>query len=463
MKFIGRDREKEKVEKALHMEGFQAVMIYGRRRIGKSALVKEVLKNTEVSCVCYECREMSEESNVRSFLSVVSEQLELPEPGYSSIEDALQYLFKLSEERPSIIAIDEYPYLQKAVKGMDSILQVMIDSYKDSSKMKLIILGSYVDVMKSLIEEDNPLYGRLNTVIELKPMDYYDSSKFYPDFSSEDKVRAYSVFGGIPYYNEQIDDRKSFHENLMDLIVAPGSVLEDEVLNYIGSEIAKITNANEAFEALSHGHYRYSDILANSHISSSPALADVLQKLMDMDLVAKEAPINDENNRRKTGYVICDPLSLFFYRYIFRYSSQRNIMDPEVFYDRYIREDFEDAYVPKQFEGICRAYLIRQNRTGKLEEPFEKIGKYYYDLPAEHKNGEFDVVTRDPKGCIFYEAKFRTTKVTKKMMEEEIQQVKNTGLNCYRYGFISRSGFEKIRNINDDLILISLDEMFCAS
>lgn len=460
MKFIGREQEKKRIEKALHMEGFRAVMIYGRRRIGKSALVKEALKNSEVPCIYYECRQTSEESNVRSFLAVVSEQLELPKLGYSSIEDALQYLFKLSEENTFIIAIDEYPYLQKAVKGMDSILQVMIDSYKDSSKMKLIILGSYVDVMKSLIEEDNPLYGRLNTVIELKPMDYYDSSKFYPDFSSEDKVRAYSVFGGIPYYNEQIDDRKSLHENLMDLIVAPGSVLEDEVLNYIRSEIAKITNANEAFEALSRGHYRYSDILANSHISSSPALADVLQKLMDMDLVAKEAPINDENNRRKTGYVISDPLSLFFYRYIFRYSSQRNIMDPEIFYDRYIREDFEEEYVPKQFEGICREYLIRQNRAGKLEEPFEKIGKYYYDLPAEHKNGEFDVVTQDPKGYIFYEAKFRTTKVTEKMMEEEIQQVKNTGLNCYRYGFISRSGFEEIRNTKDDLILISLDEMF---
>lgn len=460
MKFIGREQEKKRIEKVLQSEIFKTIMIYGRRRIGKSALVKEVLKNSEAKSIYYECRQTSEESNVKSFLSVVSEQLGLPTLGYASMEDALQYLFKLSEEKPFILVIDEYPYLQKAVNGMDSILQVMIDQYKDSSQMKLIILGSYVDVMKSLIEEENPLYGRLNVVIDLKPMDYYDSQKFYPHFSAEDKVRAYSVFGGIPYYNEQIDDQKSFHENLMDCIVAPGAVLEDEVLNYIRSEISRITNANEAFEALSHGYYRFSDILANSHISSSPTLADVLQKLTDMDLVAKEAPINDENNKKKTGYVISDPMSRFFYTYIYRYSSQRNVMDPEVFYDRYIREDFEDTYVPKQFERICREYLIRQNKAGKLEEPFEKIGKYWYDLPAKHRNGEFDVVTLDQKGYIFYEAKFKEKKMTEKMIEEEIRQVKASGLNCYRYGFFSRSGFEEIKNISEDLILIPLDEMF---
>lgn len=366
MKFVGREKEIKRIDKALHANRFQAIVLYGRRRIGKSTLIKEVLKRSDLNSIYYEWRQTSEESNVKSFLSVVSEQLNLPVLGYSSIEEALEYIFKLSVNTPFILVIDEYPYLQKTVKGMDSILQIMIDQFKDSSQMKLIICGSYVNVMKSLINTSNPLYGRFNTILELRSMDYYDSQKFYPSFSPEDKVRAYSVFGGIPYYNEQIDDQKSFRDNLLDLIVEPGSVLEDEVLNYIRSEISKITNANEAFEALSHGNYRYSDIFDNSHISSSPALAEVLKKLIDMDLVAKEAPINDENNKKKTGYVISDALSLFFYRYIYRYSSQRNIMNPDIFYDRYIKDDFEHQYVPMQFERICREYLIRQNKAGKL-------------------------------------------------------------------------------------------------
>ena len=143
--------------------------------------------------------------------------------------------------------------------------------------------------------------------------------------------------------------------------------------------ISKITNANEVFEALAKGFSRFSDILSQSHVSSSPTLADVLDKLIRMGLVRKEAPINDENNRGKAGYYIADQLSLFYYRYCFRYSSQLSVMDPEVFYERYILEDFETKYVPMAFEEVCRQYLIRMNREGKLAEPFEKIGRYWYE------------------------------------------------------------------------------------
>lgn len=127
--------------------------------------------------------------------------------------------------------------------------------------------------------------------------------------------------------------------------------------------------------------------------------------------------------RRKSGYYITDQLSLFYYRYVFRYSSQMSVMDPEAFYDRYIKEDFEEKYVPKIFEEICRQYLIRQNRLGRLKEPFEKIGKYYYDNPKEKTNGEFDIVTWNSKGYIFYEAKFKKAPVNQKMIEKEIAQV----------------------------------------
>ena len=132
---------------------------------------------------------------------------------------------------------------------------------------------------------------------------------------------------------------------------------------YLKSEISKINNANEVFEALARGFSKYSDLLSQSHVSSSPALADVLEKLIRMEVVKKEAPINDVNNKRKAGYIITDNLSLFYYRYVFRYSSQMNVMDSDVFYDRYIGDDFERQYVPRQFEEICRQYLIRQNRA----------------------------------------------------------------------------------------------------
>ena len=162
----------------------------------------------------------------------------------------------------------------------------MIDEYRDRSNMKLIICGSYVDTMKELLAKQNPLYGRIDLTLNLKPMDYYESALFYPAFSDEDKVRIYSVFGGIPYYNRLIDGKKSVRENIIELIASPGARLENEVSMYLSSEISKITNANEVFEALAKGFSRYKDILDQSHVSSGPALVDVLDKLIRMDAVS---------------------------------------------------------------------------------------------------------------------------------------------------------------------------------
>ena len=128
----------------------------------------------------------------------------------------------------------------------------------------------------------------------------------------------------------------------------------------------------------------------------------------------QQAPINDPENKRKSGYRIVDPLSLFYYRYVFRNLSQRAFLDPDAFFDRYIARDFEENYVPHFFEEVCRQYLIRQNRAGNIDVPFDEIGRYWYDDPANHANGEFDIVTRDPQGFIFYEAKFRKTPVGQK-------------------------------------------------
>ena len=233
---------------------------------------------------------------------------------------------------------------------------------------------------------------------------------------------------------------------------------------YLKSEISKIINANEVFETMAKGFSRFNDILSQSHVSSGPSLVDTLDKLIRMELIEKEAPINEEDNRKKAGYFISDNMSLFYYRYIFRYSSQMNILPPEVFFTRFIQDDFENAYVPKRFERIAKQYLLLQNRRGKMEEAFEQIGKYYYNLPKEKRNGEFDIVTLDPKGHIFYEVKFQSKPLSLKLIEKEIAQVEATGLHCYRYGFISRSGFEEAVHAEykkrKELLLLPLEELF---
>lgn len=441
MKFYGRTKQLEQLNKEMSSNDMRMTLIYGRRRVGKSELVKQAIKDSGIKSIYYECKQVTEESNVQSICDIISEVQELPKLGYTKIDELLDYVFKLAKDENIVFVLDEYPYLRENVKGLDSILQSLVDKYRETSRLKLIILGSYVDIMKSLLEHSNPLFGRVDLVIDLKQMDYYESAMFYPNMSDEDKVRIYSVFGGIPYFNRLVDDKKTVKENIIDLIASPGARLENEVSMYLNAEISKIVNANEVFEALARGFSKYSDILSQSHVSSGPTLIDVLEKLIKMEVVEKKAPINDEDNKKKAGYYICDNLSLFYFRYIFKYSSQLKIMDSDVFYDKYIGNDFEEKYVPHKFEEICRQYLIRQNRLGNIEPVIEKIGKYYYDNPKTRTNGEFDVVSQDEIGYVFYEVKFRKRKTSKEVIDEEIQQVKNTGLNCYKYVFFSRSGF----------------------
>lgn len=459
MTFIGRTKEQKKLLAQLSSPIQNAALLYGRRRVGKSELILHTMRQaSDARTIYYECRQTTTENNTKNLSEVIAEAFDMPPLAFSDIEAALRFVFDRATGEKIVLAIDEYPYLRDVVKGMDSILQVLLDEYRDRSHLSLILCGSYVEVMKSLLERDNPLYGRIDLKINLQPMDYYESAQFYPERSCEDKVRLFSVFGGIPYYNRLIDKNASVRENLIHLILEPDARLEDEVPSYLQSEISKIGNAHEVFSALADGHARYRDILSQSHVSSGATLVNVLTRLIGMQLVQRRSPINDPNNKKRTSYVICDGLSKFYYRYVFRYLSQRSVLDPEVYYDRYVNDDFETQFVPRAFEEVCRQYLVRQNRMGNSEPPFDLIGTYSYDDPVTRTNGEFDVVTKDPLGYSFYEAKFRTAPITQRMIEDEIEQVQRTGLTCHRYGFFSRSGFEA--QADERTALIGLEELY---
>ncbi len=458
MNFIGRKTELAKLRSFFKDELSHCALIYGRRRIGKSELIKQSIKEFGKNGLYYECKQTSEKNNVESLSEILSYQLGFPKLAFNSLEELVDFLFKYSKDKKIILVFDEYSYLQDTIKGLDSILQTLIDKYSEESGLKIIICGSFIDSMKSLLSNQNPLFGRVDLVLNLKQMDYYESSLFYKTFSNEDKIRLYSVFGGVPYYNRLINPYKSVKENIIELIASKGSRLEMAISMNLKSEISKLINANEVFEVLAKGFTKFSDILSQSHVSSSPTLADILEKLIKMEIVKKEAPINDEQNKKKAGYYINDNFSLFYYKYIFNHLSQLNIMSENDFYEKYINNDFEKKYIPKIFEKVCREYLIRQNLKGKLEEPFEKIGKYYYDNPIEKTNGEFDVVTWSPKGYVFYEAKFTNEPISSKVINKEIEQVNNSGLTAIRYGFISKSGFKTIRN--NSIIKITLDDLF---
>ena len=451
--FVGREEELNILNKVLKSAKNQNILMYGRRRVGKTELISEVIKDK--NAIYFEASEDIAANDIERLSLLIGEYYKLP-LSFKDIREALVFLFEKGIQEDLVFVIDEYPYLRNTIIGLDSIIQNVIDEYRHKSKLKLILCGSFVDVMKNILEYENPLYGRFETIVDLKQMDYYDASKFYINYSPEDKIALYSVFGGIPFYNFLIDEEQSVEENIINLLLSSSSVLFKEVENYLKLEVAKIASANAVFDVVATGSSKFSDILNRSHLPSSAALSDVLSKLNSMEIIKKEAPINDLNNRKKTKYYIDDNLTLFYYSFIYRYRSQLAVMDKRAFYKRYVEKELYTSYIPKVFESICKQFLIRKNKRDDL---FTLIGKYYYDDPKTKTNGEFDVVTEDEKGYVFYECKYIDKKIDDKMIENEIKQVVNTGLNCYKYGFFSKSGYA-LKTVSDNLILYTLEDLF---
>lgn len=348
MQFIGRNEEIKILKESYKTDNYEGIVVYGRRRIGKSELIKESYKDLDTLNLYFECVDASEETNAKFLSEKISTTFNIPLPDFKTIRDCLKFIFTKSLETPIILVLDEYPYLRKNNTSIDSIIQTIIDEYKTKSKLKFILCGSYVAVMEEILSSNNPLYGRFSIKINVRQMDYYDSSKFYPNMSNADKVALYSVFGGVPYYNQLINDTLTLEENIIKLVVSNSARLLNEARDFIALEINKMANANEVFNAIAQGNMKFSDILNKSHVSSSPTLADILKKLEGMDAISKTSPINDES-QKKTLYEISDRLALFYYRYIFRKQSYFATMNPLDFFNEFIRDDFFNNYVPKEF------------------------------------------------------------------------------------------------------------------
>ncbi len=246
--------------------------------------------------------------------------------------------------------------------------------------------------MEDIQSENYPLYGRFQTSILIKPMDYLDSAEFYPTFSNEDKVRLYAAFGGVPYYNRQIDSALSVEDNIIALLSGPFSHFIEDLIVNMKEEISKINNANSVFSAIANGVLHYSDILSKTHINTSATLNDVLEILLKMDLIEYVAPINEKKNKQKGYYSVSDNAIRFYYRYSYNNISAKEILDSHTFYQKFIKTDFESQFVSKAFETIVKQFLIRQNKLCKISPLLLEIGTYWYSNPKEKRMGNLTLL-----------------------------------------------------------------------
>ena len=457
MKFIGRVEEIKLINNEILKNCQSNILIYGRRRIGKSYLINQVLNNYEGIKIYYQCKKIDIKNTLNELSNIIKKELGISYPlQFNDFDMLLSFLFEFSKK--IVLCIDEYGYLNEALKGVDSIIQQKIDKYKNNSNLKLILLGSSLDIMKNLIEKENPLFGRFDVVINLKEQNYYESSLYYQSFSNEEKVMLYSVFGGEPYFNSKIDESKTALENVVDLMLKKDSIGELFVEEILRNEINKVSNSYDVLQVIALGSKKHDDIKNRAFVDTTASLSQILKKLIKIDVVEKITPINDENNKKKTLYNIKSNVVKFYYKYIYKNITARENLNPIIFYKIFIQEDFESKFIPSIFEKIVKQYLIKENKKEDVVNPFYQIGTYWYDDPYNKVNGQFDVVTKDKNGYIFYEVKYQNKSIDDNIVNEEIEQLRKIDIEYYNLGFVSKSGFDLCEK--RDYILIDLKDIF---
>ena len=441
MKFIGRHEELARLRRKLSSDRSESILVYGRRRVGKSELIREAIRGEDCLAVQYVCRKASYEENFSGLARAAAEALGEPFLSFRDLASLLEFLYRRARTQRIVLFIDEYPFLRDGNESVDSEFQIAIDRWQHESRLKVILCGSYMDTMQKIIEGNAPLFGRFSEILKLAPFDYYDAGQFFPNPTHEENFFLYSVLGGIPFYLLQVRENLTPEENLEELLIPEGSLLENEIRLQLALELSKEENANYVLEKIAAGIGKYSDIAENFPGKSSNAVGHTLEKLLGMDLIEKDSPINAPANKRLQRYVISDALLDLYYSYLFRESTARSVLPAREFYRLKLKERIETEYLPRRFEVAAREFLVRRNREGKMEPPFFRVGRFVWNDRKRHLNGEFDCVTEDEKGLISYECKYRKKPLDMAVVREEEEQARKLGLGFRRFGFFSRSGF----------------------
>lgn len=440
--FVARTEELTKLVGAMKQSN-HAALVYGKRRVGKTRLIKEALKAQTKTAIYYECIKGTVKENIDAFVKVLLEERVLPfTSSFDTFQDVFAFLNSLSRE--FVVVIDEYPYLSTFVepKKIDSIFQSIVDTRLGN--ISLILSGSQISVMKNLLEEKDALYGRFGLIIHLQELNYRDAAAFYPSKSPYEKIAFYSVFGGSPFVLKQLRDDETLEQNIIRTVLTPSNPVHLYASNILLSDYSNAVNAERILAALGNGKKKYSELESKMDMNSTGNLAKQLKSLMAMELICQSAPINKAKDAKKKYYEINDNLMRFYYAYIYPNKSALQMIGERTFFEQIVSQTLLKDFVPRRFEELCRSFFSVLAQAGKLPG-ITNIGTYYYDDPVNHKNGEFDVALAFGDEYEIYETKYYKKPMTLAEIHHEAGQVREIkSLNVVRLGYIAVNGFEEL-------------------
>ena len=440
-RFYCRKEELRKLNKRYADGKFECIVIYGRRRVGKTALINEFCKDKPT--IFFSALNTTEKENLEA-LSKSIMSFERPDmesaPEFRSYDAALDELTILSKEKRIVFVIDEYPYLAKAKPAISAMLQHIIDHKWTETRMYLILCGSSMSFMESqVLGKESPLYGRRTGQFKIKPLDYKETSVFHPDLSVEDSSLIYGITGGVPHYINKLDVKDSVDEALLSNFFDRSSYLYEEPGNLLKQELREPAVYNAIIKAIAEGASRMNDIRTKVGEENS-VVSKYLKTLMELGIVKKETPISEKAGK-KTIYLLADNFFRFWYRFVPANMSAIDSGRIAKIYPHAVKQYLPD-YMGLIFEKMCRDYLLYYSDNLPVE--LSEIGQWWGTDPNKKMQIQIDIVGTPVEGrdYIIGSCKYRNEKIGVDEFEliREYAAAFGKG-STYHYYIFSKGGF----------------------
>ena len=439
--FVGRERELNTMKQLYLSDRFEFLVLYGRRRVGKTALIHQFIKDKKA--IYFAGVESNEKQNLENFSRNILDYAAGMQIGtsFQSFQAALEFVFRLSEKERLVLVIDEYPYVARASRSLASTLQALIDRYKDSSKLLLILCGSSMSYMEDhVLSYKAPLYGRRTAQMKLLPFDFADTCRYLKKFTPEEKALIYGMVGGTPQYLQAIIEDLSLEENIKNTFLNPNSALFEEQENLLKQEVREPALYNAIITAIATGASRMAEISTRIGADTS-VCASYLKNLTGLGLIRRETPYG-ETSHRKAIYVIDDNLFRFWYRFVPENHSMISIGAADLAYRRI--EPYLSDYMGRIFEDICRQHLWGLLLKGRAPIEFRDLGRWWGTDPSTRKQEEIDIMgEQDRETALFAECKWTNEKVDKKVLETLVERSRLFHYSKTILYLFAKTGFKK--------------------
>lgn len=470
MRFIGRKNELHTLNTEYNRNS-SFVVIYGRRRVGKTTLIKEFLKNK--TAFYYLATEELESQSMKRLANVIARTTKntlLQKIEFTDWLDLFQLIADYKPEEKKVLVIDEFPYLVRTNSAFPSILQNAWDEFLKDSNVMLILSGSLIGMMqKHALSYDSPLYGRRTAQMRLTPLSFtsiYETQ----NLPFEQAVEQFALTGGVPKYLEFFEDGRPLEEQLKDAVFSKNGFLYEEPNFLLKSESLTAVNYFSIIKTIADGNHKLGKI-ASALGQESSSLTPYLSTLSDLGFIEKRTPITEKNpeKSRKGLYFIANNFLRFWFCYVYPYKGELELDNMQIVLDE-IHKDFKEKFVAFAYEDICKDIFAKICSNNAISFVPSRIGSYW--LNDYDGDTEIDVMSVDHQNKQVFagECKYHTKPVDAPVyftLKEKVDNASEIRKSFPKYnviyGLFSKSGFTKrmldIAKGNPNILLIHEDHL----